>query len=40
MSDNNKNEIKETWKDKVFLVLGGLLILVIFMSCEIGNGCS
>ena len=30
MSDNNKNEIKETWIDKVFLVLGGLLILVIF----------
>lgn len=30
MSDNNKNEIKETWKDKLIAIIGLLIALVVF----------
>ena len=32
MSDNNQNEIKETWKDKVLFALGGLLVFIVFRT--------
>ena len=30
MSDNNQNEIKETWKDKALVALGALLVFIVF----------
>ena len=30
MSDNNQNEIKETWKDKAIVIVGALFVLFVF----------